>query len=368
MNIDLNKKVKKLTPSPGIYLMKDSYNNIIYVGKAKNLKKRVQSYFQDSRNHSHKVQKLIEHIADFGCIETDTEFEAFMLECKMIKDIKPIYNRKMKSPLSYSYIRLTKDPIYPHIDLVNTPDDRDGNRYWGPYSNKNTVEKALQGIKEYYRIPCSYIVKRKTPCLNYSLGTCIGMCLGGPAAASYRSIMEEIAALLDHTDSTMLEEMRRTMIHASEALDFETAARYRDYIHAIHSLLNREKVIRFTRNSHNIVLMDRVGPGTVKLFLIRRCKILFKEKYILDEMDINKLGSRIRAHVMDCFRDNMDPSPLTMKKDEIDEAQIIYGYLTLHPDHHILIPQQWLACQETAKIDRVLKALLQDMNRAFAHN
>ncbi len=359
--MNLNEKVKKLTTSPGVYLMKDSYNNVIYVGKAKNLKRRVQSYFQGSGSHSPKVQKLVEHITDFDFIATDTEFEAFMLECKMIKDIKPIYNKKMKSPLSYLYIRVTKDPIYPSIDIVNTPDDHDGNRYWGPFSNKNTIEKALQGIKEYYRIPCSNIMKRKTPCLNFSLGTCIGMCLGGSAVESYRGIMEKIMALLDNTDSIVLEEMRRKMVHASETLDFETAGRYRDYMNAVHSLVNREKVISFTRDNHNIVLIDRVRPSAVKLFLIRRCKVLFREKYVLDEMDIEKLCTRIRTHIMDCFQDNMHPSPVTVKKDEIDEAQIIYSYLKLNPNHYILIPQQWLAYKETAHIDTALKSILLHM-------
>jgi len=367
MNVNLSEKIKKLTTSPGVYLMKDSYNNIIYVGKAKNLRKRVQSYFQFSRSHSPKVQKLVEHITDFEIIATDTEFEAFMLECKMIKDIKPIYNRMMKNPISYLYIRLTMNSIYPSIDIVNTPDDHDGNRYWGPYSNKNAVEKALQGIKEYYRIPCSHIIKRKTPCLNFSLGTCIGMCLGGPAEESYRGIMERIIALLDNTDFTVLEEMKKDMIHASETLDFETAGRYRDYIHAVHSLVNREKVIRFTRENPNIVLIDRVHPGTVKLFLIKRCKILFREKYDLDKIDIEKVCALTRAHIMDYFQDNALPTSVTVKKDEIDEAQIIYSFLKLNPDRYILIPQQWLAYQETAHIDTALRSILQHMNESSAH-
>ena len=127
-------KAKQLPSSPGVYLMKDSYGSIIYVGKSKNLKNRVSSYFQESSTHSNKVIKLVQHLKDFDIIQTDTEFEAFILECKLIKEIQPLYNRLMKNPQSYTYIRIVMDRSSQRIELANRMNEDDGNLYFGPYT------------------------------------------------------------------------------------------------------------------------------------------------------------------------------------------------------------------------------------------
>lgn len=146
--MDLKEKIKKLPSSPGVYLMKDSLNSVIYVGKSKNLKSRVASYFQNSKSHTPKILKLVKNLRDFDYILTDTEFEAFMLECKLIKQMKNEYVKN------------------------------DGNLYFGPYTSKNTIERGIQGIKECCKIFCSNNFQKASCCLNYSLGLCLGMCLG----------------------------------------------------------------------------------------------------------------------------------------------------------------------------------------------
>src|SRR5690606_14021615 len=142
--MNLKAKAKKLPSSPGVYLWKDSSGSIIYVGKSKNLKNRVQSYLQDSKNHSKKVEKLVSHLRDFDYILTDTEFEAFMLECKLIKEIRPIYNKLMKNPQSYTYISIQADKELPRIELTNQINENASN--FGPYTSKNTAEKVLSGM------------------------------------------------------------------------------------------------------------------------------------------------------------------------------------------------------------------------------
>lgn len=156
--------------------MKDSLNSIIYVGKSKNLKSRVGSYFQNSKSHTPKVMKMVKNIRDFEYILTDTEFEAFMLECKLIHEIKHEYNRKMKSPMSYTYIKIGTKEKYPKIEISSECSDIDNNLYFGPYTSRNTVERGIEGLKTWGKILCSSNFEKASPCLNYSLGSCIGMC------------------------------------------------------------------------------------------------------------------------------------------------------------------------------------------------
>ncbi len=355
----LKEKVKNLTSAPGVYLMKDSLGSIIYVGKAKNLKKRIQSYFQESRPHSSKVEKLIKNLKDFEYIVTDTEFDALMLECKLIKEIKPRYNRRMKSPLSYAYIVVRADSGYPAIEAAYTRVKDDGNLYFGPYSSKNTVDSALDGIREFYKILCSNPLKKNAPCLSYSLGLCIGVCLGGSAAEQYHDIIDRIIAMLNGTDSSILEEMKGKMIYASQELDFETAAKCRNYIDAVSSLINKEKVIEFTEENRNIAIIEDLSPDSIKLFLIKGSKVLFSEKYVRESSDIEKLIAVIKTHILTYFHDEMSGASMKVAKDEIDEAHIIYGYLKSSACKHIIIPQEWLEHGGSANIDEALNKLLQ---------
>lgn len=277
--MNLKEKVKNLPTSPGVYLMKDSTGCIIYVGKAKILKRRVQSYFQNSNAHSQKIVKLVKSITDFEYILTDTEFEAFMLECKLIRKLKPFFNKKMKSPQSYTYIVIGMDERVPCLELTNYPIKKTGNLSFGPYTSKSMVEKAIQGIKEFFRIDCSNPVKIHSSCLNYSLGLCIGMCLGGSAVEQNNIIIKQVIALLDGTDRGILEEMRQRMLFTSEQFDFETAAKYRDYINAVNFVVNKEKVIEFTEDNKNIAITEYLNDSTFKLFLIKGNRVLFSKKY-----------------------------------------------------------------------------------------
>ena len=199
-----------------------------------------------------KDYKLKASLKDFDYILTDTEFEAFMLECQLIREIKPIFNRMMKSPQAYIYIRIQMDDGYQRIEIRSSP-NKPNSLYFGPYTSKHTVGRALQGIKNFYKIICSNPSNKNTPCLNYSLGLCIGMCLGGATLDQYNGIINKIIGLLEGTDTSMLEIFEQRMIEASETFEFEKAAKYRNTLDTIHSLLNKEKVIEFTESDKNMV-------------------------------------------------------------------------------------------------------------------
>ncbi|MCL6570769.1 MAG: GIY-YIG nuclease family protein [Bacillus sp. (in: Bacteria)] len=338
--MNLKEKVKNLPSTPGVYLMKDSLAGIIYVGKAKNLKNRVRSYFQNSNAQSKKIIRLKANIKDFNYTLTDTEFEAFMLECKLIREIKPFFNKKMKSPQSYSYIMVHMDGGYLRIDITNRP--KDSCLYFGPYTSKHTVESALQGIKEFYKINCSTPSKKNNPCLNYSLGLCIGICLGGQKLEQNNSIMNKIIALLNGTDTSMLVEMNQRMVNAAENFEFEVAAKYRDNLDAILSIINKGKVIEFTEKHNNIAIIEYLTDITFKLFLINGNKILFSEKYRLEKQQLEQVCTTIQSNILIYFNNEALSPSKKVSRDEIDEAQIIFSYLKSSNCRYVIISEEWL--------------------------
>lgn len=364
--MDLKTKVKNLPSLPGVYLMKDSLDTIIYVGKSKNLKSRVGSYFQSSKAHSSKVLKLVKNIKDFQYILTDTEFEAFMLECKLIQEIKPIYNRKMKSPLAYTYIRITIDEKYPNISLCHEYINNDSKLYFGPYTNKNTVARAIQGIKEYCRIPCNNPSLKNTSCLNYSLGLCMGTCLDSSFREEYLKVIDSVIALLNGSDNIILKEMENKMLEASEKFDFEVAAKYRDYLGAVYSILNNEKIVEFTEENKNIVLLEKLNKSIMKLFLIKRNKVLFSEKYSFDENDLHSLKQTLISNINCYFYDSAANSSTKLSKEELDEAHIIYSYLKYKNNDckYTIIEDKWIDNKDNEKIDEAIENMLSCFNIA----
>lgn len=356
--MNLKEKVKKLPSSPGVYLMKDSTGSVIYVGKSKSLKNRVQSYFQKSNNHSRKIEKLVKHLKDFDYILTDTEFEAFMLECKLIKELQPIYNKLMKSPQSYTYIRIRMVKALNSIEMTNHIDENDGNLYFGPYTSKNTVEKAIKGIKEFFKMDCSNQSNKNTPCLNYSLGLCIGMCFDGSAIEQCHQNINRIVALLEGIDTSILKDMEQEMVEASANFEFEKAARLRDSMAAIKSILKKEKVIEFTKDNKHIVVIEFVDHHILKMFLINRNKVIFNGKYEIDSMSIDQLGQWIKASILAHFKIVEKPSNIDIGKEEIDEAQIIYSYLKSTACDYLVIPEKWLCEEDHDELDKAISGLL----------
>ena len=342
--VELKEKIKELPASPGVYLMKDSPGSTIYVGKSKNLKSRVSSYFQSSKAHSPKVVKLVRNIKDFDYMLTDTEFEAFMLECKLIREIKPFYNKLLKSPRSYTYIKISIGEKYPTIEISGESDNNDRSLYFGPYTSKNTVERGLQSIKEYFRILCAGSPQRPSPCLNHSLGLCIGVCLDSTSREQYLSIVDKIIRLLSGTDKSLLEAMEASMDNAAEKLDFEKAAKLRDYIGAVSYLVGKAKVVEYTKENKNIVVVEPLEDDSLKLFLIKGNKVLFSEKYSTAACDFEKLRLVLKDNILTHFNNTTEDKAIQIKKEDIDEAQIIYSYLNSKSSSckHVTIPQKWL--------------------------
>lgn len=358
--MDLKEKIKTLPNSPGVYLMKDSLDSVIYVGKSKNLKNRVGSYFQNSKSHSPKVLKLVKNLKDFDYILTDTEFEAFMLECKLIKEIKPIYNKQMKSPKSYSYIKIRINEKYPDIEISSECNENDGNLYFGPYTNRNTVERGLQGIKECCKILCNSNSQRNSSCLNYSLGLCIGMCLDSTPRQQYLDIVDNIILLLNGKDKSIIEKMKSNMNMASENFNFELAAKYRDYLNSLNSLIDKVKIVEYTKENKNIALIEPLENGNIKFFIIKGNKVLFSEKYLLAGSDCEKIKGILRNNILFYFNSTPLEFSISIGKHEVDEAQIIYTYLKSRSNNckYSIISEKYLNDLSYISIDDLINTLL----------
>jgi excinuclease ABC subunit C len=350
-NMDLKEKVKNLPLTPGVYLMKDQSGTVIYVGKAKSLKKRIQSYFQNSIAHPQKIKKMVANIDDFEIEHTDTEFEAFLHECRRIKELKPLFNKRMKSHLPYSYIAIKMDGPYRKISIVPDKPEQESTLYFGPYTSPIYVKRAIEHWKEAFKINCLHPLKG-SPCLNYTLGRCNGLCLGGNAVNQYNEIADKFISLLQGTDHGILEELQQNMEQASSDYQFEEAAKYRNYIKSLSILLYKENVVQFTKGNNNIAVIEWLDDVTLKLFLIKGNKVIFNEKYRKAE----QLAKEIKARILACFHESEHNEPVMMGKAELDEAQIIYSYLNGSNAKFIVIPDEWL--DDGCELDNAIKDLL----------
>ncbi|WP_181395899.1 GIY-YIG nuclease family protein [Cytobacillus oceanisediminis] len=337
--------------------MKDSQGQILYVGKAKNLKNRVQSYFRNSKHHSPKIKKLVKHLRDFDYILTDTEFEAFMLECQLIQNIKSLYNRMMKSPQSFIYISISLTGKQRKIDIAYNPIENDGKVYFGPFTSRSNVERALRGLKECFKLDCSNPNGKNSACLNYSLGSCLGRCLGGPAEQQYNDILDRFIGFLKGTDMSILEDMNQMMLNASETFDFEAASAYRDHTQAVSSLLKKEKVIEFTEENHNIVAIERLTDSTLKLFIIKRTDILFSQNYAA----AGNIEEKIKTNILACFKQDEVNAAQDVRRHEIDVAHIIYRYLHSGSCSYLIIPENSLDPENHSILDLALKNFLSNI-------
>ncbi|MGZ4161165.1 MAG: UvrB/UvrC motif-containing protein, partial [Neobacillus sp.] len=206
---------------------------------------------------------------------------------------------------------------------------------------------------------CSNPAKKNTACLNHSLGLCIGMCKGGSTVVQYNSIIKNIIGLLNRTDMSILDEMNQKMLNTSAKFDFETAAKYRDYIDAISTLIKKEKVIEFTEENKNIVIIESLNDDTIKLFLIKGNKILFSEKYLLN--DLKQLCALMKTAILNFFKTEVRNLSERVGKDDIDEAQIIFSYLTGSTCKYAIIPETWLDPEMGTNIDESINKLLKEV-------
>jgi excinuclease ABC subunit C len=316
-------KLKQLPQRPGVYMMLDTLGNIIYVGKAKSLQNRVSQYFQNQKDRDPKVSEMIDNIYTFHYRVTDTELDALIEECHLIKELKPKYNRQMKNDRKYSYIKIPAEE-YPKLTIVREKDE-DGAIYFGPFTSMHQVETAVQCLNDLYPLrKCSTprLGKSTHGCLYRQLGKCLGVCTGQVRSDEYRIHLDKIQQLINGKDTVAIQVLSGMLEKAIENLEFEKAAKYREYSLGLRHVIGKQRLAQSTRKNRNILAVEFIDSEFAKLFLIKGNKLLYGK--VFNRLTSNDLVSNqcLERLIKDTFMtDKSEPHILTQR--DIDEAQII---------------------------------------------
>ncbi len=312
----LRDKANHLPLEPGVYLMKDAGGNIIYVGKAKALKNRVTSYFRSNSQHNAKTLKLVDTIRDFEFIVTQSELDALVLECSLIKLHQPKYNILLKDDKGYNYIKISRGE-FPRITYVLNTNDKNAD-YIGPFTSGFTVKQAVQEANTIFMLPtCKKKFprdfNRERPCLNRDIKRCMGVCEGKISSEDYKKIIAEAIQYLESGSKTSVEELTAQMEEAAENLEFEKAARLRDRIHAITRLTAQQKILDYKQEYDIIGAAQNVGMASVAVIKYRGGRLIDKENFFIGE---EYEGAAMRRDFLLSYYSNREDIPKEIYVDE----------------------------------------------------
>ncbi len=333
MEFDFETELKNLPASPGVYLMHNSNNEVIYVGKAKVLKNRVRQYFQKSANHTPKVLAMVAHIAYFEYIVTDTENEALALECNLIKKYKPKYNILLKDDKHYPYIKITINEPYPRMMTVRKL-KKDGAKYYGPYVGPGTIKHTTDIIHSLFKPPqCNRRfpddIGKGRPCLNHHINNCFAPCTGKVSKEEYRQVYFDICRFLDGKTDGLIKELTAQMKEASVNMQFEKAAQLRDKIRAIQEIEAKQKVINADKQSDYDVIAIAKGEliAFCEVFFVRGGKIIGRESYKIGNTENSVEAEILTDFVKQFYEDAEYIPPQILTQYEITDKEPIENWL-----------------------------------------
>lgn len=326
--IDKN-KLKDLPENPGVYLMKDENGKIIYVGKARNLKNRVRQYFNAS-GKTIKVATMVEHIADFELIITDTEMEALILECNLIKKNMPHFNILLKDDKTYPYIKVTTNEKYPRVILTREV-KKDGAKYYGPFTNVYSVRQTVELLNKLYSLKrCSKKFKNgkvERPCLNYHIKECPGMCQGNVSVEEYNESIQEIIQILNGKYENIIRKLEQEMKEASQNLNFERAAKIRDQINGINHITEKQKIVSNSDEDQDIIgFYGEDFTYCIQVFFIRKGKILGRENFFF--ADIYNEQEFLSGFMKQYYHSTTFIPKEVIVQREVDDGDIIEEWLS----------------------------------------
>ena len=330
---DFEYHLKNLPSKPGVYLMKNSLGEVIYVGKAKILKNRVKSYFQNSKNHSEKVRVMVKHIAEFEYIVTDSEMEALILECNLIKKYSPRYNILLKDDKFYPFIKITVNDDFPRV-FVTRNYSKDGSKYFGPYTNGTAVYETINLINKIFPLrTCKLLIKEwgepVRPCLNYHIKKCFGPCGGYINKEEYGKMIKDVIDILSGKDTTVLKVLQSEMEEASVNLEFEKAADLRDKIIAIKTIVEKQKIFKTMEGDEDFINIYRDEKDScVQVFFSRDGKILGREHFIFENTAEDSI-EEILEEFITSFYGGTAKVPRTIYVPAISNVELVEEYLTI---------------------------------------
>ncbi len=325
---NIEEELKKLPHKPGVYVMRDKDDNIIYVGKAISLRNRVRQYFRKT-DKTARIEKMVSLIDHFEYIVVDNEAEALILECNLIKKNRPKFNVLLKDDKTYPYIKIDLKSDYPGVFITRRLIN-DGSKYFGPYANPGAAKEMVDFIKQKYKIrQCRTLKERTRPCLNYHINRCLAPCMGYVTKEEYRKQIDEIIDLLDGKTNKVIKELEEKMQEAANKFEYEKAAELRDRIQAIERASEKQKVSNISENN-----IDAIGIAKselqicIEIFFVRGSKMIGREHYFyqdLKDMDDKEILS---GFIKQYYLDNPNIPNKIMIREEIEDKSVLEQWLS----------------------------------------
>lgn len=344
---DIEEELKKLPAKPGVYLMHDERDEIIYVGKAISLKNRVRQYFQASRNKGAKIEQMVTHIRRFEYIVTDSELEALVLECNLIKEHRPKYNTMLMDDKGYPFIKVTTSEAYPRIMLARTM-QKDKAKYFGPYTSATAVKDTIDLIRKLYCIrSCNRNLPKdmgkERPCLNYHIKQCKAPCQGYISETEYRKSIDEAIRFLNGHYEGILGDLEKKMLEASENMKFEKAIEYRELLNSVKQIAQKQKITDSSGEDRDILAVAKdAEDAVVQVFFIRGGRLIGRDHFFLRNASEDSKSKILESFIKQFYAGTpFIPSELMLQED-IEERAILEQWLSKKKEHrvHIKVPKK----------------------------
>lgn len=346
-NFNIQEELKKLPGKPGVYLMHDEKDAIIYVGKAISLKNRVRQYFQSSRNKGAKIEQMVTHISRFEYIVTDSELEALVLECNLIKEHRPKYNTMLMDDKSYPFIKVTVNEPFPRVMLARQM-KKDKAKYFGPYTSAGAVKDTIELIRKLYHIrSCNRSlpkdIGKERPCLNYHIHQCQAPCQGYISQEEYRKSIDEVVRFLNGHYDLVLKELEEKMMAASDSLEFEKAIEYRELLTSVQKVAQKQKITDTAGDDRDIIAMASEGEdAVVQVFFIRSGRLIGRDHFYLKSAENDTEGEILSSFIKQFYAGTPYIPAELMLPEEIEDQDIIEEWLTARRERrvHLHIPKK----------------------------
>ena len=334
---NIEEELKKLPKEPGVYLMKDKDENIIYVGKAVNLKKRVSSYFRKT-NKTDRILKMVSLIDHFEYIVVANEAEALILECNLIKKNSPKYNVLLKDDKTYPYIKIDVKSDFPNV-IITRKYKNDGSKYFGPYANPGAAKEMLNFIKQKYKIrQCKNFKSNLRACLNYHIKRCFAPCVGYISKEDYRKQIDEIIDLLEGKTDKILKDLKGQMEKASNELRFEDAAYIRDRINAIELASQKQKVSNISENNIDVIGIAKSELQVcIEIFFVRGSKMIGRDHFFFDNLVEMEDKEIISGFIKQYYMENTEIPNKIMIREDLEDEEVLEKWLSSKANHKVEI-------------------------------
>ena len=334
---NIEEEIKKLPSKPGVYLMHDKNNNIIYVGKAISLKRRVTSYFRKT-NKTERIKKMVSLVDYFEYIVVNNEAEALILECNLIKKYRPKFNVLLKDDKTYPYIKIDVKSDFPNV-IITRRLLNDGSKYFGPYANPGAAKEMVDFIKNKYKIrQCRSFKSTQRPCLNYHIKKCFAPCVGYITKEEYRKQIDEIIDLLEGKTSKIIKELGIQMEEASKKLDFEKAAYLRDKMVAIERISEKQRVSNISENNIDVIGIAKNDLEVcIEIFFVRGSKMVGREYYFFQDLVDMEDSEILSGFLKQYYMDNPNLPNKIMMREEPEDKESIEEWLSNIANHKVEI-------------------------------